>query len=341
MPRLTIHAAATRFYISTAPAMPTIVLTALVDGRPAAGANFRWQVGLSYPRFITVDGGSSRNVVPKTHPAMPPLVGNPVTVTFRALMGGQLTVSVEGVVAGQRLSATRNDIYIGGTNPTNADLAGAVGVRLMRQMIQQESGSKQFSNTAARAWVATALNPNWSSDNLRGVGLGQLTIPAPSDADIWNWRTNAADLQSRYREKRTPGTTLHTRVAQSARFAAEVAALNQWRAAENLPPIRVNLPALTAEQLDNEGLRAYNGFGARVAGQYLSYIHEYEPETTVLTSTTRRAANGTPLRSPRVPVIDATGNARWRQISGAERIQRSGASYGDPNYVANVRGQPG
>lgn len=104
----------------------------------------------------------------------------------------------------------------------------------------------------------------------------------------------------------------------------------------------VTLPALTAEQLDREGLRAYNGFGTPMQGQYLSYIHEYEPTTTTLTSTTRRGPNGRPLQSPRVPTVDARGVGGWSQISGAERVARSGGrAPGDPDYVAHVLGRPG
>jgi hypothetical protein len=102
------------------------------------------------------------------------------------------------------------------------------------------------------------------------------------------------------------------------------------------------LPSLTADQQDNVGLRAYNGFGRKVAGEYLDYIHEYEPRTTVLTSATRKGRDGRPLTSPRVPDVDATGLGSWSQVSGAERRRRSGGTApGDPDYVAHVLAQRG
>jgi hypothetical protein len=87
-------------------------------------------------------------------------------------------------------------------------------------------------------------------------------------------------------------------------------------------------------------LRAYNGYGMPVTGEYLKYIHEFEPATTILTSSTRKTATGAPLKSPRVLATDNSGNIPWEQISGAERKRRSGRSApGDPDYVAHVLAQ--
>lgn len=267
---------------------------------------------------------------------MAPVIGNPVRLPFTIVTGRRLIATVTATVAGQALTATRNDILIGGTNPTRADLITAVPDKLMRQMIQQESGGAQF-NDGRGGLPVNAINPNWSQDNLRGVGLGQLTVPPPTAEEAWNWRTNAAAPQRRYREKRQSAATLHTRITASARFQAEVRALNDWRRAEGQPPLVVTLPVLTAEQQDREGLRAYNGFGRKVAGQYLDYIHEFEPTLTTLAAATRRNPAGRLLTSPALLAVDAGGGGSWTQVSGAERNIRSGGrAPGDPDYVAHV-----
>lgn len=226
MAEVRIDAVATRFYISTAPAMPEVVLTAVVTGAAAPPASsYRWTFALAYPGFIPAPQAHPRPASARRHPAIAPTTGNPARVPFTVVTGGRLTATVEVMVGGAKLSATRDDILIGGTNPTATDLAIAVPVRLMRQMIQQESGGAQF-NDGRGGLPARAINPNWSQDGLRGVGLGQLTNPPPTPEEAWNWRTNAAALQNRFRGKRTPGTTLHTRMMASRRFQAEVAALN-------------------------------------------------------------------------------------------------------------------
>lgn len=354
MPELMIDTTATRFFLSTVPAMPDIVLTATMSEPRKSGvpptppvplppnATFTWRVALAYPGFIAVPHGLTRPGRARTHAAIAPIMGNPARIAFTEVMGGRLTVTLEVTIGTRKLTAKRDDILIGGTNPTALDLASAVPIKLMRQMVQQESGGAQF-NDGRGGLPATAINPNWSQDRLRGVGLGQLTNPAPSADDAWNWRTNAATLQSRFRGKRGSGSTLHARIMASARWKAEVAALADWRKAEGQPPLpAITLPALTAEQQDWEGLRAYNGFGTKVAGQYLDYIHEWEPLLTTLTATTRKAPDGKPLTSPPVPDVTAAGAASWRQVTGAERNTRSGGrAPGDPDYVAHVLAQAG
>ena len=347
MPSLTIKAVSNRFYMTSTPSMPMIELEAAWDA-PRSGPVpvFNWTFALAYTGFIAVPGSITRNtlhkdtpVVPKHHPPMRDATGQRVRVPLTTPMCGVLTVSVETIVQGVRISARRDDIYIGGTNPSPEELAAAVQVPLMRRMIRQESGGNQFSDTGARRLVATATNPNWSGDGNAGVGLGQLTVPAPSDADVWNWRTNAADLQERFRAKRASGKTLHSRMMLSARYKAEAKALNEWRVAEGLPPVIPLLLPLNDEQLDREGLRAYNGFGFRLSSEYLERVHEYEPVSGFLTSAKRKTASGELLNSPRLLMIE-NGNAVWHQISGAERQARyGGRRTGEANYVAQVLAQ--
>ena len=341
MANLSIRPAQTRYYLSTAPALPVIQLEAVFDHPlPGPPPVFTWKFSFEYPDFIVVPGGRRRNVRAKSHPPMLDKVGNPVRVPLTTVMCGRLTVVVETMIQGVRTTARREDILVGGTNPSEGELVAAVPVPLMRQMIRQESSAKQFSDSAGGGYTPTAINPNWSGDNLRGVGLGQLTNPPPADADIWDWRVNATHLQERFRQKRGAGASLHSSMMNSARYRLEVRALNEWRAAEGQLPVTPTLAPLSEHQRDLEGLRAYNGFGIQVSGQYLTYIHEFEPATTVLVSARRKDGDGRPLRSPTVLDVDARGNAQWVQISGPERRRRYGRNSGDPDYVAHVLAQP-
>jgi hypothetical protein len=330
-----------KFYMTTQPVMPQIELTAALSMQSGPPPVCTWSFNLEYANFITTVPGSRRRAVrTKKHPTMPNLAGNPVLVPLTELMCGTLTVTVAAMVNGQRVVATRSDILIGGNNPTPTELRSVVNLSIVRKMILQESNGMQFNDPVGGTWRPNGVNPNWSSDNLRGVGLGQLTNPPPADGDIWNWRTNALHLQARFQQKRAPAATLHTRVMASTRFRDEAKALADWRAAEGLPRITPKLPILTNDQQDCEALRAYNGYGRQVTGQYLAYIHEFEPRTEELISSTRKDSNGIPLRSPRVLAADSHGNVAWVQVSGAERRLRSGGSApGDPEYVKHVLAQ--
>jgi hypothetical protein len=335
-----INTAQTRYYMTTAPAMPKIQLQGVVQGLPAqAKPEFFWSFLLEYSEFIQVPGAFRRNVRTKKLLSIPTAKGNAVTVQLSELMCGKLTVWLDVTFSGNKVRVKRDDIMIGGTNPSSSEIKAAVLNPLVRKLIKQESRGQQFADTLVGN-AAFAMNPNWSSDNLRGVGLGQLT-PPPTDADIWNWRTNAQSTVKIFGEKRKWATNLHTKISKSDRFVAEATALNDWLVAEGMPRRTITLPALTAAQLDLEGLRGYNGYGVKISGQYYnSLAFEHEPATTILTSTKRKATNGQPLRSPRVLVVDATGSVSWRQISGAERRLRYGtAKSGEPDYVAKVLAQ--
>ncbi|MBU6258764.1 MAG: hypothetical protein KGL18_06795 [Burkholderiales bacterium] len=140
MVTIAIKAPQTRYYISTQPALPRIQLEAVISGATApVQADFTWNFKLEYSDFIMVAGARRRNVRTKLHPPMVAVKGNPVLVPLSTLMCGKLTVTVEAGLRGQKLSATRDDIFVGGSNPSRVELHAAVGRRIVRQMIEQES----------------------------------------------------------------------------------------------------------------------------------------------------------------------------------------------------------
>lgn len=342
-----------RFYMSTVPTMPSITFSAKIDNVLLPQVlPFKWEFTLDYQSYITTAPGQKTvNVRTKSHPPIPPMMGPSATVTFSTLMCGRLTVRLSTMMGAKILMAERNDILIGGTNPSTVELSGAVPEAIVRKLIKHESSGYQFYDGTPSS-ALQAINPYWSRDGLKGVGLGQLTNPAPSDGDIWNWRTNATSLKSRFQKNRTGADGFAKAIQNSARFTAEQTALNAWRKAENQPAITLTVPALTADQRDAEALRRYNGLGPAMpeadcylyasdtAGNVYWRVHEFEPETAEYTSATRKAANGTPLKTTLLKV--GTGDTIvWKQITGAERSKRYAAAgktkgLGDPDYVANV-----
>jgi len=92
--------------------------------------------------------------------------------------GGILTVTASA--GGENASIT---VKIGGTNPTPAAamayLAGKSGADGFDKILQHESKFRQFTATG---------EPLKSFDN--GYGMCQLTTPAPTCEQVWNWQRN-------------------------------------------------------------------------------------------------------------------------------------------------------
>src|SRR5688572_25681053 len=59
-------------------------------------------------------------------------------------------------------------------------------------------GQRQFNTTPG----TTSRSPLWSGDNLGGVGLFQITVPAPTHDQVWNWRSNVAAGRTRLEQGR-------------------------------------------------------------------------------------------------------------------------------------------
>ncbi len=98
-------------------------------------------------------------------------------------------------------------------------------------------------------------------------------------------------------------------------FATLVQEWNAAQPAQN-PPVRVNitLPDFTADQLELDTIRGFNGFA--------NQLHEFR---------VRLDQNNPPLLFVTLDATRRNGTAEWERVPVAER----GAS-GDPNYVNNV-----
>ena len=169
--------------------------------------------------------------------------------------------------------------------------------------------------------------PKWSADNLGGVGIMQITVPRPTDDQVWNWRANMAAGIQKLNQAVAGARHYPTQVRNSAHFHQLVQAFNAKRQQQGLPPLQqINLPDFTSgdfnnnlQQLELDAIRGYNGWAGHDAFGFP--LHEFRVAVD---------ANGV-LRVTVAPGA-TTGTAQWERVPAADRPQSSG----DPNYVAHV-----
>lgn len=220
-------------------------------------------------------------------------------------------VNVSVRVGSATLTAARRGLTIIGSNPSPALIraqANAIGANKarFRKLMRQESSLEQFR---ANGW------PKYSSDNLGGVGLCQITHPAPTADQTWNWKSNLQAGWNLYLEKERIARRYPATVRASSAFRAMVQAWNAQPARRGLPPIAVRLPEYTADQLELDTIRGFNG--------YANGLHEFRVRVDA--------------RGLLVVTLDASGlngAAEWERVPVVDR----GRS-GDPNYVNNVEAQ--
>jgi hypothetical protein len=126
-----------------------------------------------------------------------------------------------------------------------------------------------------------------------------------------------------YDKKKHTASTYLNAYPHSQEFQTLVQTYNQLRIASSLPALNVRLPAHTAEMLENEAIRLYNGEPV--------HLHEY----------IAREVDGVLFVNLASNKLD--GTAEWHQVTAAERIayyQAHGLprnKWGDPDYVNDVR----
>ena len=183
-----------------------------------------------------------------------------------------------------------------------------------------ESGLRQFGTKGPGAGY-----PLFSGDNLGGVGLGQITIPAPTDDEVWHWKANLRAALVLFQQKQQIARHYLSTYSSSPAFQELVTAWNAHRRSAGQEPVEVTLPPFTPEMLENETLRLYNG----EAG----HVHEYVAKQMGGLPAVTMEADG------------KHGTAAWVQVSAEERkaqytIQKIPQNrWGDPDYVSNVRGR--
>ncbi|XDF37263.1 hypothetical protein RBH89_09520 [Paracidovorax avenae] len=302
-----------RFSIGADASMPIITVTAELQGiaiPPGATPTYEWRATLTFnggvpPTKTFFGGGRSTE-----HPVMRTPAGHANTwrIPFSHIRGGVLTVHAIARVGGATHEATLGSLLIVGTNPTPtairafADSIGATKVRFRKQL-RQESSLQQFR--------PPELWPKYSSDRLGGVGLAQITRPAPTADQVWNWKENIRAGWALYKEKERNARAYPAAVRRSDEFRHLVNAYNQSRAGQGLPPVQVTLPDFTEDQLELDTIRGFNG--------YANKLHEYRVRTEAGKLFVNLGPDG------------KQGSAEWERVPTSER-----GSKGDPAYVEHV-----
>jgi len=307
--------------------MPNITVTVAMQNQQALppAATFVWTARLEY------ESPQGRRI---THPTIAPHTStNPSwRIPFTHIRGGTLTVQVEMSAAGIVEKASKK-WFIGGSNPTSSAVirtfvnnlpapypvpAGAPARsaqfrQRFRQIIRQES---QVGKVAMPRQFLAIGRPIVSNDG--GVGLCQITggDPAPTDDQYWNWQENIREGWRRYQQKeRMARDYLSTGSSNGNNEFRNLVADWNRRTRPRLQPLPVVLPPYTAEMLERDTIRGYNGFSRQ--------MHEYRPA---------RGADG---------ILDVTvasdgrRKAKWEPVPVTDR-----SSAGEPDYVNRVLGQP-
>jgi hypothetical protein len=306
-------AGTSKFAISASAVMPAITATANLTGvtvDPKSPPTYRFEATLAFDGSVTPHG-TGRNT---SHDAIAAQEGvrNTYLIPFSQVRGGVLTVKVSvRVGTNPPITAASSGLTVVGTNPSatqiraQANAVGASKVRFRKQM-RQESSLEQFRSTG---W------PKYSGDNLGGVGLCQITRPAPTADQVWNWKENVRAGWSLYLEKERIARSYPVTVRSGATFRAQVAAWNAQPARRGMAAATITLPDYTADQLELDTIRGFNGFAGG--------LHEFRVRLDA--------------RGLLVVTLDANGRngtAEWERVPVADR-----GTSGDPNYVNNVEAQ--
>lgn len=302
-----------KFFIGADATMPIITATAEMQGiavPPGSAPTYEWSATLTFnggiaPTKTFFGGGRSSE-----HPIMRAQAGHAKTwrIPFSHVRGGVLTIQVTVRVGGSSHHGALESLLIAGTNPlpsairTFTDSIGATKARFRKQL-RQESSLQQFR--------PPDLWPKYSSDGLGGVGLAQITRPAPTADQVWNWKENVRAGWALYKEKERYARAYPATVRRSEEFRRLVTAYNQARSAQRLPTVQVTLPDFTEEQLEQDTIRGFNG--------YANGLHEFR----VRTEAGRLFVTVGP--------DERQGTAEWERIPAADRGRA-----GDPAYVEHV-----
>lgn len=317
---LSYDPAGPQFPISEQCEMPKITVTATfqnITPDPKIPLQFQWKVSMVF----NGQGCAHSLLRVIKHPDISQVTSsNKFSIPFTQLRGGELTISLSVAVGSVTLTAQSQNLQVTGTNPSIGALQAGVPPRDgFRKLLRLESGLRQFLSPTC---------PLFSGDNLGGVGICQVTSPAPTDDQVWSWKENLKAGWQLYQQKENAARGYPAHVRQSAEFQALVTAYNNQRSAQAqagtvAKPLTIELPDYTEEQLERDTLRGYNGYAAG--------LHEY-----------RVKVDGNGLLVVTEDASGTKGTAEWELITAAERtayydkINLDTRRRGDPNYVDDV-----
>jgi hypothetical protein len=310
------------------PAMPAITAIAKLvnlDSDPTATTTFHWQAKIEFDAS-TAPNGPNRQInydypvqeITGTGEYMPNFRNAEGTQVIR---GGDLMFDLSAQIAGIEFEVKSDKLTVRGENPSEDNVrsfirqqADAQGVGAyaddLGRIARQEGGGvyRQFLDNL----------PYFSEDNKGGAGIYQLTDPAPTPGQIWNWQLNVAEGVTLFTKKVTAARNYPARLERSVGFRNLVMQLNRQRVSHHLAPLIMTVPTFTAEQLRLDAIRGFNGYGGTDLGLSL---HEYR---------VARDSQGRLI----VQIIPGTNRAVaiWERVPVADRPQK----FGDPDYVNHV-----
>ena len=214
-------------------------------------------------------------------------------------------MSVKTAVAQEIHTVKSKGLKIGATNPSLSELAAAFPNDVLKSIARHESGARQFMADPG----CKALYPLFSGDNLGGVGLFQITRPAPSPEQIWDWRANLAAGISIYESKRKVAKGYKDQCESLKRFIELRDDYNRQRRLQNKSDLQITLAEFT--------------------------LHEFEIPVV-----------GSKLVVSNIDEKKQTGEVIWQRTPASKRyhlVKRANGKEGlvmtgDANYVSNVRG---
>jgi hypothetical protein len=308
--------------IATGPQMPTISAEARIVGitpDPTPDTRFTWKVEI---KFQTSDCQTNvRRPVTINDQFELISVGGRINIAFPRVRGGQLILTVSAHLSTGKIEAKTSGLRIRGTNPMLAVLHGALPSVSLRQIASHESRQRQF--VAANNGGAGNC-PLMSGDRAGGVGLFQITNPAPTPDDHWNWLANVRRGILIFNEKQRVARNYPAQIRRNPEF---VNLVNQYNLANppqpnSLPLTVAALPDFNQNQLELDTIRGFNGwagfdsFGLR--------LHEFRVPVDA-------DGNLVVTTDPRTGVRTIV----WERVPAADRPQNTG----DPNYVNHVLAQ--
>ncbi|HEX4966359.1 MAG TPA: DNRLRE domain-containing protein [Thermoanaerobaculia bacterium] len=324
------------FDMTTDPNMPRINAQARIDGNPPATPQITWHAEL------TLDG-CSHQTAKKTHDPIADGSGTSYDVSISPVMSGDLKLTVEATANGDTKTAERR-VVVRGANATCSDVVAQYGQNTYARKACLESGMRQFGVRD----VAFDKCPQFSQDNAGGVGIGQITQPAPSFDDHFNWKTNVADSLGVLQGKavfvdaypqvlmggsKTPNPGVPTNTALLALFNS----FNTCRRNNRLAPLtRLFIPDLPKGGFgDSPGfyeqdlLRAYNGL---CGPAYLGHSrHEFQLEQDPLCGLVLTVDEQTHTGTTNWVRVDPTTRCTGGCPSGARDYVTKVLSFGLPN----------
>jgi len=178
-----------KFYIDEDAKFPSITFEIDTDAAPP----YEWTWSLSWPANVSgLKESAKRGKVLKTFSKTATFASDTKTwlVDLTQVIGGTLTVKVKTTK-----EAFKRSIYILGKNPdesrVTALLATLEDVKGFEKLLAQESKFKNFIN--ADGYPVVAFDG--------GYGMTQMTNPAPTFEQVWNWKENVKGGATLYKSK--------------------------------------------------------------------------------------------------------------------------------------------